>query len=127
MKYVASLAVFVFIGVSVAANHDHHGHAQDQMPLDYVKFPYEQPLYRTSTGEGSCSLRSSNAFIPDNLPILVTADAIFSGITTFAKLPWLQCLTHQQDVPVDIAFLGAPFVSPASYRKEIMTDAVFTT
>ncbi|KAF9078280.1 arginase family-domain-containing protein [Rhodocollybia butyracea] len=97
MKYVASLAVFVFIGVSVAANHDHHGHAQDQMPLDYVKFPYEQPLYRTSTGE-------------------VTADAIFSGITTFAKLPWLQCLTHQQDVPVDIAFLGAPFDTGTSYR-----------
>ena len=41
----------------------------------------------------------------------VTADAIFSGITTFAKLPWVQCLTKEKDVPFDIAFLGAPFVS----------------
>ena len=41
----------------------------------------------------------------------VTADAIFSGITTFAKLPWVKCLTKEKDVPFDIAFLGAPFVS----------------
>jgi len=40
----------------------------------------------------------------------VTADAIFSGITTFAKLPWVQCLTKEKDVPFDIAFIGAPFV-----------------
>ncbi|KAG6910637.1 hypothetical protein DXG01_009146 [Tephrocybe rancida] len=45
----------------------------------------------------------------------VTADAIFAGITTFAKLPWVQCLTRQRDVPLDIAFLGAPFLS-TSYR-----------
>jgi hypothetical protein len=42
----------------------------------------------------------------------VTADSIFSGIATFAKLPWVQCLTKEKNVPFDIAFLGAPFVSP---------------
>ncbi|KAJ3718106.1 hypothetical protein DFJ43DRAFT_777344 [Lentinula guzmanii] len=86
--------------IAVFASERQHGHDHDhgeQMPLDYVKFPYEQPLYRTSTGE-------------------VTADAIFSGITTFAKLPWVQCLTSQRDVPVDIAFLGAPFDTGTSYR-----------
>jgi agmatinase len=41
----------------------------------------------------------------------VTADSIFSGITTFAKLPWHQCLTKDKDDLFDIAFLGAPFVS----------------
>jgi hypothetical protein len=46
------------------------------------------------------------------LCLLVTADSIFSGIATFAKLPWVQCLTKEKDVPFDIAFLGAPFVSP---------------
>ncbi|KAF5344781.1 hypothetical protein D9757_013423, partial [Collybiopsis confluens] len=76
--------------------HEHHHH-DDQIPLGYVKFPYEPLTYRTSTGE-------------------VTADAIFSGITTFAKLPWVQCLSRQQDVPVDIAFLGAPFDVGTSYR-----------
>ncbi|KAF8997840.1 agmatinase [Cyathus striatus] len=75
----------------LALGHEHH----DQIPLDYVKFP--QPIYRGWNGE-------------------VTADAVFSGITTFAKLPWVQCLTKEHDVPFDIAFLGAPFDTGTSYR-----------
>ena len=43
----------------------------------------------------------------------VTADSIFSGITTFAKLPWVQCLGKDRDTAFDIAFVGAPFVSPS--------------
>lgn len=43
--------------------------------------------------------------------VLVTADAVFAGITTFAKLPWVKCLSKERNVPFDIAFLGAPFVS----------------
>lgn len=42
----------------------------------------------------------------------VTADSVFSGITTFAKLPWVKCLGKESDVPFDIAFIGAPFVRP---------------
>ena len=42
----------------------------------------------------------------------VTVDSIFSGITTFAKLPWVQCLSKDRDTAFDIAFVGAPFVSP---------------
>ncbi|KAJ3809017.1 arginase family-domain-containing protein [Lentinula aff. lateritia] len=92
-------SVFFVVAAAVCSGFtDEHRHDYpEQMPFDYVKFPYEQPLYRTSTGE-------------------VTADAIFSGITTFAKLPWVQCLTRQHDVPVDIAFLGAPFDTGTSYR-----------
>lgn len=112
MRLTLSSVVFASVVATstVFASHEHcdHDHA-DQMPLDYVKFPYEQPLYRTSSGEGK--------YLSDTLPLVlnylsqVTADAIFSGITTFAHLSWLQCLSRQQDVPVDIAFLGAPFVS----------------
>lgn len=40
----------------------------------------------------------------------MTADSIFSGITTFAKLPWVQCLGKDRDTTFDIAFVGAPFV-----------------
>jgi hypothetical protein len=66
-----------------------------------------------TTPVSPCSLRGrvtcvqflTIAFVP------VTADAVFSGITTFAKLPWVQCLTKEKHVPFDIAFLGAPFVS----------------
>jgi len=67
----------------------HGDHDKDQMPLDYVRFPY-QAMY---PGDDT-----------------VTADAVFSGIATFAKLPWVQCLTKERNVPFDIAFLGAPFV-----------------
>ena len=48
----------------------------------------------------------------------VTADAIFSGITTFARLPWVQCLTRESNIPFDIAFIGAPFVSPSISKHE---------
>ncbi|KIM44369.1 hypothetical protein M413DRAFT_17517 [Hebeloma cylindrosporum] len=73
----------------------HPGH-DDQLPLDYVQFPF-QPPYRGANGEA-------------------TADAIFSGITTFAKLPWIQCLTKDRETPFDIAFIGAPFDTGTSYR-----------
>ncbi|PBK72424.1 agmatinase [Armillaria solidipes] len=95
MKYLlSSVYLATFLAVS-GAEHDHDHHA-DQMPLDYVKYPLE-PLYRTSAGE-------------------VTADAIFSGITTFAKLPWVQCLTKEKGELFDIAFIGAPFDTGTSYR-----------
>ncbi|KAF9816042.1 hypothetical protein IEO21_04217 [Rhodonia placenta] len=65
------------------------------MPLDYVKFPYE-------------------AMYPGDNE--VTADSIFSGIATFAKLPWVQCLGKDKTVPFDVAFIGAPFDTGTSYR-----------
>ena len=85
----------------------HDGHDEDQMPLGYVRYPYQA----TYPGDGSSqcfhhTLRNALRRI-----VLVTADAIFSGITTFARLPWVQCLTKEKHVPFDIAFLGAPFVS----------------
>ncbi|EDR14453.1 agmatinase [Laccaria bicolor S238N-H82] len=86
------VAVAIFSSV-VAHGHDDHN---NQAPLEYVRFPF-QPVYRSLTGE-------------------VTADAIFSGITTFAKLPWVQCLTRESHVPFDIAFIGAPFDTGTSYR-----------
>jgi len=72
-----------------------HDYDSDQIPLEYVKFP--QPIYRGISGE-------------------VTGNAIFSGITTFARLPWVQCLTRERNIPFDIAFIGAPFDTGTSYR-----------
>ncbi|TFK51189.1 agmatinase [Heliocybe sulcata] len=71
-----------------------HDHAP-QMPLDYVKYPY-QAVY---PGDND-----------------VTADSIFSGITTFARLPWVQCLGKDKEEAFDVAFLGAPFDTGTSYR-----------
>ncbi|KAJ7708711.1 agmatinase [Mycena rosella] len=92
---LALSVLFPLVVLASVSAHDHHDH-EDQIPLDYVRFPFE-PIYRTSEGE-------------------VTADAIFSGITTFAKLPWVQCLTRESHIPFDIAFIGAPFDTATSYR-----------
>ncbi|KAF9558330.1 agmatinase [Agrocybe pediades] len=89
-QITTSLALFS-VFVKAHLDHDHH----DQIPFDYVRFP--QDIYRTRHGE-------------------VTADSVFSGITTFAKLPWVQCLTRESHVPFDIAFIGAPFDTGTSYR-----------
>ncbi|EIW75121.1 agmatinase [Coniophora puteana RWD-64-598 SS2] len=74
----------------------HDGHDEDQIPLGYVRFPYQA----TYPGDNEA----------------VTADSVFSGITTFAKLPWVQCLGRDRDTAFDIAFLGAPFDTATSYR-----------
>lgn len=88
-------AVVYAVLVATAFAHSGHNDHADQMPLDYVKYPY-QAVY---PGDNE-----------------VTADSIFSGITTFAKLPWHQCLTKDKDDLFDIAFLGAPFDTGTSYR-----------
>jgi agmatinase len=43
------------------------------------------------------------------------ADSVFSGISTFGRLPYHQCLLNE-DVKYDIAFIGAPFDTGTSYR-----------
>lgn len=35
----------------------------------------------------------------------VQADSVFSGISTFGRLPYVQCLS-QSDVKFDLAFIG---------------------
>ncbi|KAK4452343.1 arginase family-domain-containing protein [Podospora aff. communis PSN243] len=43
------------------------------------------------------------------------ADSVFSGISTFGRLPYAPCLS-QKDISYDIAFIGAPFDTGTSYR-----------
>ncbi|KAL8765449.1 MAG: hypothetical protein Q9209_007476 [Squamulea sp. 1 TL-2023] len=43
------------------------------------------------------------------------ADSVFSGISTFGRLPYFPCLASA-DEPYDIAFMGAPFDTGTSYR-----------
>ncbi|CAH0034005.1 unnamed protein product [Clonostachys rhizophaga] len=43
------------------------------------------------------------------------ADSVFSGISTFGRLPYQPCLKNA-NVKYDIAFLGAPFDTGTSYR-----------
>lgn len=85
------LAFIVTSLASASLQHDHHD--EDQLPLGFNRYPY-QAAY-------------SDDFFSDE----VTAYSTFSGIATFAKLPWVECLTKDKDTTFDIAFLGAPFVS----------------
>lgn len=34
------------------------------------------------------------------------ADSVFSGISTFGRLPYAQCLSPQSNAKYDIAFIG---------------------
>lgn len=43
------------------------------------------------------------------------ADSVFSGISTFGRLPYQPCL-ETPDADYDIAFIGAPFDTGTSYR-----------
>lgn len=89
---LAALVTLVLALIGSAHEHDY----EDQMPFNYVKYPYQAAYY---PGDNE-----------------VTADSVFSGITTFAKLPWVQCLGKDRDATFDIAFIGAPFDTGTSYR-----------
>ena len=43
------------------------------------------------------------------------ADSVFSGISTFGRLPYFPCLSNNAE-KFDIAFIGAPFDTGTSYR-----------
>ncbi|KAL9102151.1 MAG: hypothetical protein Q9163_002682 [Psora crenata] len=43
------------------------------------------------------------------------ADSVFSGISTFGRLPYYPCLADEEE-KFDIAFIGAPFDTGTSYR-----------
>ncbi|XXH03774.1 hypothetical protein Hte_010180 [Hypoxylon texense] len=60
--------------------------------------PHQSLWYNTLPGDGGTQ-----------------ADSVFSGITTFGRLPYQPCL-GQQDVDYDLAFIGAPFDTGTSYR-----------
>lgn len=109
-------------------SHEHaHGAHGAQLPLNYVKYPWLSPnSHVTYPGDED----GKNWFLISKLEILilifeiviypkVTADSIFSGITTFARLPWQDCLSSTSPsakTPADIVFIGAPFDTGTSYR-----------
>ncbi len=107
MKYLlSSVYCATFLAVS-GAEHDHYHHA-DQMPWTMSNILLNLCTVPVPAKASGIPLR----LIPWGLfHLTVTADAIFSGITTFAKLPWVQCLTKEKGELFDIAFIGEPFVS----------------
>ena len=119
MKLLIQFINLCFLAGLVIA---HEGHDDPQMPLDYVRYPY-QARY---PGDNDGDLRSAPSVVVRGLTgtlyHTVTADSIFSGITTFAMLPWVQCLGRDKTTAFDIAFIGAPFVRSFSRKMGINTD-----
>jgi agmatinase len=75
---------------TLAAAHGDHS----QMALG----PHQGLWYNTLPGDGGTQ-----------------ADSVFSGISTFGRLPYFPCLSSEAE-RYDIAFLGAPFDTGTSYR-----------
>ncbi|KAF9739075.1 hypothetical protein PMIN06_005322 [Paraphaeosphaeria minitans] len=84
-------SIYVALVATVAA----HGVHEDQSP---ILGPHQSLWYNTLPGDGGRQ-----------------ADSVFSGISTFGRLPYVQCLS-QRDVKYDLAFIGAPFDIGTSYR-----------
>ncbi|KID98767.1 agmatinase, partial [Metarhizium majus ARSEF 297] len=88
---MVSSAILVFGWVTIAAAHA--GHEQKSLAG-----PHQPLWYNTLPGDGGTQ-----------------ADSVFSGISTFGRLPYEPCLKNR-DAKYDIAFIGAPFDTGTSYR-----------
>jgi agmatinase len=86
-----SLVLSLVSFAAVVAAHGNHA----QQP---VSGPHRGLWYNTIPGDGGTQ-----------------ADAVYSGITTFGRLPYFPCLASEEE-NFDIAFIGAPFDTGTSYR-----------
>ncbi|CAK7239636.1 MAG: hypothetical protein STHCBS139747_001068 [Sporothrix thermara] len=85
----------LFTAAFAAAAAAHGDHGSHQTPIEG---PLQSLWYNRLPGDGGTQ-----------------ADSVFSGITTFGRLPYQPCLAHG-GIQYDIAFLGAPFDTGTSYR-----------
>ncbi|RPA95522.1 Arginase/deacetylase [Choiromyces venosus 120613-1] len=86
----------VGLGGSGVWGHEHSGSLQEHLS---VQGPHRERLwYNVLPGDGGTQ-----------------ADSVFSGISTFGRIPYFPCLSSDEE-KFDIAFLGAPFDTGTSYR-----------
>ncbi|BCS19355.1 agmatinase [Aspergillus puulaauensis] len=86
--FLSIATLFAFSAVASA-------HGNHQTPLTG---PLQKLWYNTLPGDGGTQ-----------------ADSVFSGISTFGRLPYFPCLASEEE-KFDIAFIGAPFDTGTSYR-----------
>ena len=91
-----ALAILSFSSVALC-----HGDHDDQTP---ISGPHKSLWYNTLPGDGGtqvCQTESSSIASID----IQQADSVFSGISTFGRLPYFPCLASDLE-KFDIAFLG---------------------
>ncbi|TGJ84028.1 hypothetical protein E0Z10_g4717 [Xylaria hypoxylon] len=85
--------IFAALGLAIGvAGHD------PENSQNTLSGPHQSLWYNTLPGDGGKQ-----------------ADSVFSGISTFGRLPYYPCLSSN-DVSYDLAFIGAPFDTGTSYR-----------
>jgi len=89
---LALLGLCWAVAIKVAIAHGDHS---KQTP---ISGPHQSLWYSTLPGDGGTQ-----------------ADSVFSGISTFGRLPYQDCL-RTPSAEYDIAFIGAPFDTGTSYR-----------
>ncbi|KAL2258616.1 hypothetical protein VTK26DRAFT_8016 [Humicola hyalothermophila] len=89
-----SHSTLLFVAGLAATAAAHAGHQSQKV----ISGPHQSIWYNKLPGDGGTQ-----------------ADSVFSGITTFGRLPYQPCLQNP-DAIYDIAFLGAPFDTGTSYR-----------
>ncbi|KAI0879031.1 arginase family-domain-containing protein [Hypoxylon argillaceum] len=89
MRAISAVVLGIATGV---ASHD------PQSKQAELSGPHKSLWYNTLPGDGGTQ-----------------ADSVFSGISTFGRLPYFPCLSSK-DVSYDLAFIGAPFDTGTSYR-----------
>lgn len=111
---VAGRLLSLFLAATAAA---HSGHDDEQT---VIAGPHQSLWYNTLPGDGGTQVGHlhppKDATSPNKKKTKKQqADSVFSGISTFGRLPYAPCLTHK-DITYDIAFIGAPFDTGTSYR-----------
>jgi agmatinase len=61
--------------------------------------------------------QSNQIFLEQDEKVDIVSGSQFSGLTTFAHLPYVNCFvgSEAEAMPYDIAFLGAPFDTVSPY------------
>jgi len=93
---ISTILLLAAAAASSVSAHEHHGDPQVYLA---AQGPHRERLwYNTLPGDGGTQ-----------------ADSVFSGISTFGRIPYFPCLASDEE-SFDIAFIGAPFDTGTSYR-----------
>lgn len=90
-----------------------HAEHEHQVP---IAGPHKSLWYNTLPGDGGTQVRSTGGNLWE-LADRNQADSVFSGISTFGRLPYSPCLATD-DVKYDIAFIGMFWFLPTFYCLE---------
>ena len=100
----------------VAVVFAHAGHEQKPIAGPHKSLWYN--TYNSLPGDGGTQVSHSQSLQLIYLADSSQADSVFSGISTFGRLPYWPCLASDEE-KYDIAFLGELQPSPQGLRRKL--------